>query len=619
MKLLLKTVFLLVSVSFLFAEFTVDPSLAKTSARSVALGNAFSAMADDYSALYVNPAGMTQVKNMEFGMMQNTLLDSVFSFNGAGIFPMKNMTVGVGGLFNGVSGIPITDRNLANSRIISVGSSDYSNTLLSVAIASKFKTPFTQAENLSLGLSGKMFMERVGGAVQSNAIGYNADFGALYQVNPALDLSLVYHNFLPYGVKWDTDHNANLDYSMTVGGRYTIMGNKQENLIYMDNQTLDILGDIDFMNANSKLIPKVGIEYKPYPFLALRAGVVNDYDASDPANVKQVAKYAIGVGVAYQGFRIDYAYSLDPNSTDNNSHYVSMLVDIFSAKPAEERELSYINLTSISDKLITYKKYHKIAGTVAPGQVAKIKVNENFVTINNNSFSTDISLGDYGKYVVRIKAFDANNKLLGYQDIRILYLASFDDVKDKYWAKKYIEELATAKVIQGYPDNTYRPDNLIKRSEFSALLVRTKKIPFEGRFNKDDVIFKDLKNHWAMNYVMAAYQAGLVTGYENRMFKPEKPTIRQEAVISMVKMDDLILPVDIPKSQFSDMKDNDPLNRYVSVAADHNLIVGYPDGTFKPARNITRAEMAKIFYNSQLGSVYITDLFDWSTYKYNEP
>ena len=54
-----------------FANYSVDASLVKTSARAVALGNAFAPLADDYAALFTNPAGLFFVNHQQFGAIEH--------------------------------------------------------------------------------------------------------------------------------------------------------------------------------------------------------------------------------------------------------------------------------------------------------------------------------------------------------------------------------------------------------------------------------------------------------------------------------------------------------------------------------------------------------------------
>lgn len=597
-----------------FANYSVDTSLVKTSARAVALGNAFAPLADDYAALFANPAGLFFVDHQQFGAMQTSMMDAVNSFSGAGVFPLKGATLGAGILFNGVTGVPLTGRDVLTNRVVATGQSDYSNTVVVVGLAAPVDTPMTAPGALVIGLTGKFFMENAGGGVNYSSSGINADFGALLKLNKAANLSLVYHNFLPTTVKWSTGYQSNVDYSMSVGGRYRLVGQDQENAIYSDDQSLDVVGDVALIDQNKQSIPRMGVEYKPYPFLALRGGLIFETDM----------KFSLGVGATYQGLRFDYAYAMDPNSINgNNEHYLSMLLDIFPVKKVEPeaekaKPLSYVNVESLEDHFVTYKATHTVMGTVVPG-VFRLDINGKDVPVRNDRFSTEVTLKEFGKNVVRIAAYDEKGASLGYKDIKILWLMQFADVGEKNWARKYIEDLATAHVLRGFPDGQFRPNDLIRRGEFSALLVRTKRLPVdEASRADDDSLFVDIKKHWASPYIKSAFHAGIIDGYPQKKFMPDKATIRQEAVISLVKMEDLTLPIEALKSDFKDITPKTELNRYVETSVEHGLIIGYPDGTFKPMKDITRAEIAKAFYNSKLGQVYVNELYDWASYQYKE-
>jgi hypothetical protein len=604
------------------AGYSVDTSLVKTSARAVALGNAFAPLADDYAALFTNPAGLYLVDHQQFGAMQTNMMDAVSSFSGAGVFPMKGATLGAGFLFNGVSGIPV-GTSLVSNRVVAGTQADYANTIVAVGLAAPVDTPMTEPGALVMGITGKFFMENAGGGVNYSSSGINADLGALLRINKAASLSLVYHNFLPTQVKWNTGYQSNVDYSMSIGGRYRLMGQDQESALYSEDQSIDIMGDVALLDQNQKFVPRAGIEYKPYPFLALRGGLIFEEMATGLNTSAQNMKLSLGMGATYEGVRFDYALVMDPNGIDgNNEHYLSMLLDIFPSKKVEPeksetpRPLSYVNIESPEEHFVTYKNTHIIMGTIVPG-VARLTVNDKDVAIKNGRFSTTVTLKDYGKNVVRIIAYDAKDNILGYKDTKILWLMQFPDVGEKHWAKKYIEDLATARVLRGFPDGDFRPNDLIKRGEFSALLVRTKKLPVDESVRaKDDSLFVDIKKHWASPYIKSAFEAGIIDGYPKRKFMPDKATIRQEAVISLVKMDDLKLPIEAPKSQFKDITPSTELNRYVDVSVENGLVIGYPDGTFKPFKDISRAEIAKAFCNSKLGQMYVNDLYDWESYKY---
>ena len=101
----------------------------------------------------------------------------------------------------------------------------------------------------------------------------------------------------------------------------------------------------------------------------------------------------------------------------------------------------------------------------------------------------------------------------------------YSDVSSGQWFNAAISTLSNAGVIDGYPDGTFRPNNSITRGEFAALAVRF----FEVSYTGED-LFTDLSGHWAQEYINKAGHAGLVSGYPDGTFLPQKDITRGEAV-----------------------------------------------------------------------------------------
>lgn len=104
----------------------------------------------------------------------------------------------------------------------------------------------------------------------------------------------------------------------------------------------------------------------------------------------------------------------------------------------------------------------------------------------------------------------------------------FDDVKLNDWYNNAISTLANLNILDGYPDGTFRPDAKITRGEFAAIAVRF----FE---NTDDLdltakIFTDIDGHWAHDEVMIAHLLKIVNGYPDGTYKPDNDITRAEAM-----------------------------------------------------------------------------------------
>ena len=107
--------------------------------------------------------------------------------------------------------------------------------------------------------------------------------------------------------------------------------------------------------------------------------------------------------------------------------------------------------------------------------------------------------------------------------------------------------------------------------------------------------FTDVKDDWFYNVVAYAATEGLIQGYENGSFKPMDNMSRQDAAVLAAKLFDVGFFEGAEDYKFKD-EDTFPEYSYKSIKnlASHGIIQGYPDGTFRPARLITRAEAVRM-------------------------
>ena len=104
---------------------------------------------------------------------------------------------------------------------------------------------------------------------------------------------------------------------------------------------------------------------------------------------------------------------------------------------------------------------------------------------------------------------------------------AFPDVELDNWFNNAISTLASAGLLQGYPDGYFRPNQIITRAEFSALVVRI--MGYGHNLNFPNIAFTDTVGHWAEGYINVAYILGWIQGYEGGTFKPDQPITRAEA------------------------------------------------------------------------------------------
>ena len=142
--------------------------------------------------------------------------------------------------------------------------------------------------------------------------------------------------------------------------------------------------------------------------------------------------------------------------------------------------------------------------------------------------------------------------------------------------------------IIGYPDGTVQPNGQITRAEATTIFFRL--LTEESRsanLTKTNGYTDVVSDAWYNTAVSTMTKAGIVDGYPDGTFRPDAPITRAE----MAKIISLFAKLDKSESRFSDIAGH-WAEAYIRLAAGNGWIAGYPDGTFGPQRNITRAETA---------------------------
>ena len=100
-----------------------------------------------------------------------------------------------------------------------------------------------------------------------------------------------------------------------------------------------------------------------------------------------------------------------------------------------------------------------------------------------------------------------------------------------------------------------------------------------------------------------------IKGYEDGTFKPESTITRAELATVITFILGLQDAADLAKdnpTRFSDVKVNEWYTGYINIAANENVIAGYPDGTFRPNEKVSNSEAVTMLVNS-LGLKQVVD------------
>lgn len=198
----------------------------------------------------------------------------------------------------------------------------------------------------------------------------------------------------------------------------------------------------------------------------------------------------------------------------------------------------------------------------------------------------------------------------------------FSDADEANWANQSIGFMKYQQILSGYEDGSFRPNKPVSRIEAVVTAVRLMELEEEAKAKSegsklllDDAQKIDKKYKWAKGYIIVALEKGLLDTSEHRL-DPEKPASRVWVSTLLVKalgLQDEALALMSEKPDFSDVNAI-PAGSigYVNVAVNQGILSGYPDGTFKPHRNVTRAELATLLERTgenmqeQVGSKNVT-------------
>lgn len=141
--------------------------------------------------------------------------------------------------------------------------------------------------------------------------------------------------------------------------------------------------------------------------------------------------------------------------------------------------------------------------------------------------------------------------------------------------------------ISGYPDGMVKPANDITRAEVAMIFYRLLRDDVREEYDATHFDFTDVnENAWYAKAISTLTNLDIITGYSDGTFRPNNAITRAEFATICSRVDAL----SAGNKTFTDVTAAHWAYRYIASAADKGWISGYPDGSFKPDSNITRAE-----------------------------
>ena len=258
-------------------------------ARALALGSVYVAVADDPTAVYWNPAGLTRLSQRQLHLTHAERFAGMVNHDFAAIArPGKRLHgVGLALLRVGVNDIHFTEladpgRPLSQTNRPYIASTETSaDYALYLSLAHRLRTSF------SLGASVKIIYRQV---ASLNAYGLGLDLGLTYQLRPGLSLAASLRDITSTPVIWNTDANDRINPSIFLGATYQLRVAGGSATVALASRAG---GGIDADSAGTPL--HTGIEYR-YRSIALRGGLGEE-------------RQSLGLGLQpHQRITLDFAY-----------------------------------------------------------------------------------------------------------------------------------------------------------------------------------------------------------------------------------------------------------------------------------------------------------------------
>ena len=142
--------------------------------------------------------------------------------------------------------------------------------------------------------------------------------------------------------------------------------------------------------------------------------------------------------------------------------------------------------------------------------------------------------------------------------------------------------------VQGYPNGTVKPAGNITRAETAAILFRLMDDASRKTYYSTKSGFRDVASgSWYNTYVATLNNAGVITDSANGYFRPNEAITRAELAAMLAKFSETTGAA----NYFNDVSAKYWAANAIAICAKLGWINGYPDGTFRPDKNVTRAEL----------------------------
>ncbi len=488
-----------------------DPAMIGTGARTLGLGRAFVAIADDVNTVFYNPAGLGQIDRFQAMSMANSslLLGELKYTTGAFVAPLGFGTFGMGVISKRIEDIPLLSADAVDSNgrpdpdQVAYGYYEENVSLLSYGIDIGTASQFMLLKNLSLGVTLKNFKKYGRGENElldeASAQGYDLDLGMRSNLNEDVSVGLAMRNVLDHqqgggggSLVWKTGEKEGIMAVYTAG-----FGCK------MYDDQLIVAADVDvFERGLRPSLGHAGVEWRIAKILALRFGW-DQIEAPKTNKSKCMVDniMPLGVGITYFGFSADYAYYPAYNIEGNATHFFSVsflgfdkdehgpvvsVAPSASVVPSAGAEIvptavpgEVIDLGSFPEQAVVYTGAIELQGRAAG--YSSLEINGRAYPVQNGTVRASIPL-TFGRNELTIKAGDRE------LERQVLRLPTREEMRARPELADALEYVLTLRDLA----TLYSPDQKLTRGQLAAWIMSAKglRVPSELQdvFSPNDLL-----------------------------------------------------------------------------------------------------------------------------------
>lgn len=216
--------------------------------------------------------------------------------------------------------------------------------------------------------------------------------------------------------------------------------------------------------------------------------------------------------------------------------------------------------------------------TKEPSIITKTMLNPYIVGYDDNVFGPELPISREEVSAIFARLI-ANNIYMDKE-----YDTSFPDVGEG-WSKDYIGYLEKFSVVTGYEDGTFRPQNYITRAEMAVMMAKAEGYDISGYMSSDELAYPDVDegySEWAVKAIKYLTDRGIMEGYPDGTFGPNRPITRAETVATVNRvLADMtvgnieVLPSDMTEAHWAYNDVVFAMNHRIlkDVAADENQFI----------------------------------------------